>query len=91
MGSGSSRSRNALKTTTQHHSMQMTDETFLGTVTEIRPKALYLVRLEDGQLITANLASRLRQVTVRLLVGQKVKLRLSKHDARRGQITQIAQ
>ena len=69
----------------------MTNTTLIGTVTEIRPKALYLVRIDSGEIITANLESRLRQVTVRLLVGQKVKIRLSAHDSRRGQITQIAQ
>ena len=71
--------------------MNKTDNTYEGIVTEIRPKALYLVRLRTGQVVTANLETQLRRVTVRLLVGQKVKVRLSAHDERRGQITQIAQ
>jgi translation initiation factor IF-1 len=69
----------------------MTETELIGTVIEIRPKALFLVRLESGQVITANIESRLRRITVRLLVGQKVRVRLSAQDSNRGQITQVAQ
>ncbi|HXS19257.1 MAG TPA: hypothetical protein VN764_18800, partial [Polyangiaceae bacterium] len=62
----------------------------VGTIVEILPKALFKVRLDDGRVITTNLESRLRQVTVRVLVGQKVEVRLSTHDPHRGQITQVA-
>jgi translation initiation factor IF-1 len=70
--------------------MDMTENTVSGTVIEIKPKALFEVRLAGGRVVTANLGSQLRQVTVRLLVGQTVMVRLSAHDPHRGQITQIA-
>jgi len=70
--------------------MNLTSNEKLGAVTEIRPKALFQVRLESGQVIVASLGTQLRQVTVRLLVGQKVIVRLSTHDPHRGQIIQIA-
>jgi translation initiation factor IF-1 len=66
------------------------NKTLPGIVIEILPKALFKVRLDDGRVITTNLESRLRQVTVRVLVGQKVEVRLSAHDPHRGQISQVA-
>ena len=61
-----------------------------GVIIEILPKAPFKVRLDDGKVVTTNLESRLRQVTVRVLVGQKVEVRLSAHDPHRGQIVQVA-
>lgn len=68
----------------------MTEECVSGTVIEIRPKALYRVRLEDGRVITANVATPLRHVIVRILVQDQVLIRLSQNDPNRGQITQVA-
>jgi translation initiation factor IF-1 len=56
-------------------------------VIEIRPKALYRVRLEDGRVITAQLSSQARHVLSRLVVGDPVLLSLSTNDPTRGQIT----
>ena len=61
-----------------------------GTVIEVRPKALYRVRLVNGQVITAGLSSSLRHSVLRLLVGDQVKIRLSTNDPHRGQITRKA-
>jgi translation initiation factor IF-1 len=61
-----------------------------GTVIEVRPKALYRVRLVNGQVITAGLSSPLRHAVLRLLVGDQVKIRLSTNDPHRGQITRKA-
>ncbi len=68
----------------------MTSDGIRGTIIEIRPKALYRVRLIDGQVITASVESKLRHVIVRILVDQEVIVRLSAHDPHRGQIIQIA-
>lgn len=67
----------------------MANDAQSGIIIEILPKALFNVQLEDGRMVIANLESRLRQVTVRVLVGHKVLVRLSVHDPRRGQITHI--
>jgi translation initiation factor IF-1 len=61
-----------------------------GTVIEVRPKALYRVRLVNGQVIIAGLSSSLRHAVIRLLVGDKVKIRLSTNDPHRGHITRKA-
>lgn len=61
-----------------------------GAVIEVRPKALYRVRLEDGTVITAGLAPSLRHLVSRLVVGDQVLLRFSRNDPRRGQITRKA-
>ena len=62
-----------------------------GTVIEVRPKALYRVRLVDGRVITAGLSNQLRHVLVRLLVGDQVLIRISQNDPDRGQITNKAE
>jgi translation initiation factor IF-1 len=62
-----------------------------GTIIEIRPKALYRVRLRDGRVVTANVKSALRHAIVRILVEDQVLIRLSKNDPTRGQITEVAE
>jgi translation initiation factor IF-1 len=57
----------------------------IGTVTEQLPSALYRVRLEDGGVLTAHIADRMDRNFVRILVGDRVRLELSK-DVRRGRI-----
>lgn len=61
-----------------------------GAVIEVRPKSLYRVRLEDGTVITAGLTPSLRHLVSRLVVGDQILLRFSKHDPHRGQITRKA-
>jgi translation initiation factor IF-1 len=57
-----------------------------GTVTEVMPKALYRVRLEQGSMVTAHIADRIDRNFVRILVGDRVQLELSPVDAGRGRI-----
>lgn len=67
----------------------MTEEK-LGTVIEVRPKLLYRVRLADGSVITAQVSSKMRHATSRLIVGDRVLIRVSQNDPHRGQITRLA-
>lgn len=56
----------------------MKEPTVKGTVTEILPNSLYRVKLEeDGKLIIAHLAGRLRINRIRVLAGDNVSLVLS--------------
>ena len=57
-----------------------------GTVTETLPKALYRVRLDGGELVTAHIADRMDRNFVRLLVGDRVKMELSPLDRGRGRV-----
>ena len=59
-----------------------------GVVTEALPSALYRVRLDGGQVVTAHIADRIDRNFVRLLVGDRVKLELSPTDVGRGRIVE---
>jgi len=52
---------------------------------------LFRVRLEDGRIVLAGLGSSLRHIIVRLLVGDRVLLRVAANDPHRGQIIQKAE
>jgi translation initiation factor IF-1 len=56
-----------------------------GTVTEQLPASLYRVKLDGGGLVTAHIADRLDRNFVRVLVGDRVRIELSK-DVTRGRI-----
>ena len=58
-----------------------------GVVTEQLPSALYRVRLERGTIVTAHIADRLDRNFVRVLVGDRVRVELSK-DVTRGRIVE---
>ena len=65
----------------------MTDtNTARGTIEEVLPRALYRVRLDDGGEITASVAAKARQVTVKLLPGDGVMVEVSPFDPTRGRI-----
>ena len=57
-----------------------------GIVVEQLPKALYRVRLDAGQQVTAHIADRMDRNFIRLLVGDKVEVELSPVDFHRGRI-----
>lgn len=58
-----------------------------GQVVEQLPSALYRVRLDEGQMVTAHIADRMDRNFIRLLVGDRVKVELSPVDRGRGRIT----
>jgi translation initiation factor IF-1 len=58
-----------------------------GTVTEQLPSRLYRVKLEGGGSVTAHIADRIDRNFVRLLVGDRVRIELSK-DVTRGRIVE---
>jgi len=58
-----------------------------GVVAETLPSAMYRVRLEDGGLVTAHIADRMDRNFVRILVGDRVRIELSK-DVTRGRIVE---
>ena len=59
--------------------------TVVGTVTETLPSAIYRVRLEEGAFVSAHIADRIDRNFVRILVGDRVRIELSK-DVTRGRI-----
>ena len=59
-----------------------------GTVTETLPSALYRVRLDGGAQVLAHIADRIDRNFVRVLVGDRVRVELSRVDVTRGRITE---
>jgi translation initiation factor IF-1 len=58
-----------------------------GVVTELLPHALFRVRLVSGHLVVAHAAGGWEKNFVRLVTGDRVRVRLSPHDLGRGRIT----
>jgi translation initiation factor IF-1 len=58
----------------------------IGTVIEALPDTTFRVQLEDGTVVLAYLAGKMRLRYIRVLVGDKVTLELSP-DGARGRIT----
>jgi translation initiation factor IF-1 len=57
-----------------------------GVIEEVLPNALFRVRLESGHVVSAGPTTELRHVIVRLLVGARVLVEVSRHDPNRGKI-----
>jgi len=53
------------------------EETVKGLITEVLPNSLYRVRLEDGKLIIAHLAGKLKIHHIRVIAGDTVSLVMS--------------
>lgn len=60
--------------------------TFEGLVTEVRKGCNFLVKLDSGFEILANLSGRMRLNKIRILLGDRVKLQCSPYDLSRGRI-----
>jgi translation initiation factor IF-1 len=60
--------------------------TLTGTIAEQLPSGLYRVRLDAGAQITAHIADRIDRNFVRVLVGDKVRIEVSRVDVTRGRI-----
>jgi translation initiation factor IF-1 len=56
-------------------------------VTETLPSAIYRVRLDGGAQVLAHIADRIDRNFVRVLVGDRVHVELSRVDVTRGRIT----
>lgn len=53
-----------------------------GTVEEVLPNSLFRVRMQDGELVLAYLAGKMRLHRIRVLVGDKVELVLDPYGGR---------
>ena len=58
-----------------------------GTVVEALPNATFQVELENGHVILAHIAGKLRMNYIRILPGDKVTVELSPYDLTKGRIT----
>ena len=58
-----------------------------GTVVESLPNAMFRVELENGHVILAHIAGKLRMNYIRILPGDKVTVEMSPYDLTKGRIT----
>ncbi len=59
-----------------------------GVVAELLPSGLYRVRLDEGSQIVAHIADRIERNFIRVLVGDRVRVELSRVDIHRGRIVE---
>ena len=57
-----------------------------GVVTEALSNAMFRVELENGHVITAHIAGKMRMHYIRILPGDKVKVEMSPYDLTKGRI-----
>jgi translation initiation factor IF-1 len=58
-----------------------------GVVLEPLPNTEFKVELEDGRIITAHLAGKMRMNYIKILPGDRVTVQLSMYDLSKGRIT----
>lgn len=57
-----------------------------GVVEEALPSTLFRVRFEDGSVIIAHLAGKLRVHYIRIMAGDRVRVEFSPYDLTKGRI-----
>ncbi len=57
-----------------------------GVVEELLPNLAFLVKLENGNTVTAKLSGKMRMRNIRVLVGDTVSLEISTYDLTKGRI-----
>jgi len=57
-----------------------------GTVVDKLPNAVFKVELENGHVVTAHIAGKLRQNNIRIIPGDRVSLEMSPYDLSKGRI-----
>ena len=59
---------------------------FKGKVTDLLPNAMFRVQLENGHVVTAHTAGKLRKNRIRVLQGDIVTVEMTPYDLRKGRI-----
>lgn len=57
-----------------------------GIVTEALPNAMFRVKLENGHIILAHVCGKMRMNFIKIIPGDKVKVKLSPYDLDKGRI-----
>jgi translation initiation factor IF-1 len=58
-----------------------------GTVTEVLRNSNFRVRLNNGHIVLATIAGKMRRYRIRVLKGDRVTIEVSAYDLSRGRIT----
>tara|TARA_Y100000996_G_scaffold389779_1_gene350459 strand:- start:25 stop:240 length:216 start_codon:yes stop_codon:yes gene_type:complete len=59
---------------------------FKGVVTDLLPNAMFRVKLENGHIVTAHTAGKLRKNRIRVLQGDNVTVEMTPYDLTKGRI-----
>mgnify|MGYP001164275151 FL=1 len=59
---------------------------FKGKVTDLLPNAMFKVKLENGHVVTAHTAGKLRKNRIRVLQGDNVTVEMTPYDLTKGRI-----
>ena len=59
---------------------------FKGKVTDLLPNAMFRVQLENGHVVTAHTAGKLRKNRIRVLQGDNVTVEMTHYDLTKGRI-----
>ena len=59
---------------------------FKGTVIDLLPNAMFRVQLENGHIVTAHTAGKLRKNRIRVLQGDNVTVEMTPYDLTKGRI-----
>ncbi len=59
---------------------------FKGKVTDLLPNAMFRVKLENGHVVTAHTAGKLRKNRIRVLQGDNVTVEMTPYDLTKGRI-----
>ena len=59
---------------------------FKGKVTDLLPNAMFRVKLENGHIVTAHTAGKLRKNRIRVLQGDSVTVEMTPYDLTKGRI-----
>ena len=59
---------------------------FKGKVTDLLPNAMFRVKLENGHVVTAHTAGKLRKNSIRVLQGDNVTVEMTPYDLTKGRI-----
>lgn len=57
-----------------------------GTVLETLPNTMFRIELEDGRIVTAMVAGKMRRHFIRILPGDEVLVEMTPYDDARGRI-----
>ena len=58
-----------------------------GVIKETKPNANFIVELENGARIQAGVSGKIRKNYIRILVGDRVTVKMSPYDLTKGRIT----
>jgi translation initiation factor IF-1 len=58
-----------------------------GIVTELLPNAMFRVKLQNDKIVIGIISGKIRQHSIKILMGDEVEIEFSPYDLSRGRIT----